>query len=117
MTALARLTAIELKLLLRDVGSLVSMLAIPVFVLLIFGLSFGVRDSLLPSMAVAIALALNSLYVVPTYLGTYREKGILRRLSTTPMPPALLLAAQLVIHLLLTLSPILLTCISQEVMW
>ena len=102
MTGLWRLTYVELKLLLRDVGSLVSMLAIPLFVLLIFGLSYEAKDSALPTMSVAIALALNALYVVPTYLGTYREQGILRRLSTTPMRPATLLVAQLLIHLLIT---------------
>lgn len=102
MNGLATLTKMELRLLSRDLGSLVSMLAIPLFVLLIFGFSYQAQDSALPSMSVAIALALNSLYVVPTYLGTYREKGILRRLATTPMAPATLLAAQLLIHLLLT---------------
>jgi ABC-2 type transport system permease protein len=100
MNALNRLTYVELKLLLRDAGALIPTLAIPLFVLVVFGLSFKAEGSQLPSMAVAIALALNALYVVPTYLGTYREQGILRRLSTTPMHPATLLAAQLIIHLL-----------------
>lgn len=102
MSGLARLSFVELKLLLRDVGSLVLMLALPLFVLLIFGISFRVTDSALPAISVAIALALNALYMVPSSLGTYREKGILRRLSTTPMHPATLLAAQLMLHLLVT---------------
>lgn len=102
MTGLLKLTFVELKLLLRDLGSLISMLVIPLFVLLIFGISYKASNSALPSMSVAIALALNALYVVPTYLGTYREQGILRRLSTTPMSPATLLVAQLLIHLLIT---------------
>ena len=116
MSALIKLTYVELKLLLRDVGSLISILAIPLFILLIFGLSFDVKDSLLPSMAVAIALALNALYVVPTYLGTYREKGILRRLSTTPMHPATLLAAQLIIHLLAALASVALVVVAAATM-
>jgi ABC-2 type transport system permease protein len=41
-------------------------------------------------------LALNGL---PPILGSYRERGVLRRLQATPMPPARMLAAQLVIHL------------------
>ena len=106
MSALIKLTYVEFKLLLRDLGSVISILAIPLCVLLIFGLSFKTQDTQLPSMAVAIALALNALYVVPTYLGTYRERGILRRLSTTPMPPATLLAAQLVVHLLGALASV-----------
>lgn len=106
MSALIKLTYVEFKLLLRDLGSVISILAIPLCVLLIFGLSFKTQDSQLPSMAVAIALALNALYVVPTYLGTYRERGILRRLSTTPMNPATLLAAQLIVHLLGALASV-----------
>jgi ABC-2 type transport system permease protein len=108
MTAFFRLTYTELKLLLRDVGSVFFMLAIPLFVLVIFGMSYGARDSLLPSISVAISLALNALYVIPTYLGAYRERGILRRFSTTPMPAGALLAAQLVIHLLVTVAAVLL---------
>lgn len=41
-------------------------------------------------------LALNGL---PPVLGAYRERGVLRRLRTTPMPPARLLLALLTIHL------------------
>lgn len=36
---------------------------------------------------------------LPGPLSTYREQGILRRLSTTPIPPAWLLGAQLVVNL------------------
>jgi ABC-2 type transport system permease protein len=39
-----------------------------------------------------------ALFNVPVRLATYREQGILRRLSTTPVPPSWLLAAQVVIN-------------------
>jgi ABC-2 type transport system permease protein len=45
------------------------------------------------------SLAMLALNGLPPVLGSYRERGVLRRLRTTPMPPARLLGAQLVIHL------------------
>jgi ABC-2 type transport system permease protein len=101
MTALLRLTRVELTLLGRDIGAIVALLAIPLFVLLSFGLVYAVKDTALPSIAVALSLALNALYSVPGALGNAREQGILRRLATTPVHPAALLAAQLLTHLLL----------------
>ncbi|MGI8690144.1 MAG: ABC transporter permease [Thermomicrobiales bacterium] len=41
----------------------------------------------------------NRSSALPSVLATYREKGILRRLSTTPAPPSWVLAAQLLINL------------------
>jgi ABC-2 type transport system permease protein len=52
-------------------------------------------------ISIALSLALLALTALPTYLGTYREKGILRRLAVTPMPPARLLLAQLLMHLMM----------------
>lgn len=46
-----------------------------------------------------IALALLATMSLPQVLGTYRERGILRRLSVTPMRPWRLLATQIGIHL------------------
>ena len=42
-------------------------------------------------------------FSLPRALVTYRELGILRRLSTTPLPPSWVLAAQLVINFVLAL--------------
>jgi ABC-type multidrug transport system permease subunit len=102
MTGLMRLTLTELTLLRRDGVAALATVAIPLFVLLSFGLSYGTRDTALPAVAVAIALALNALYSVPSALGSAREQGLLRRLATTPVHPAALLSAQLLVHLLLT---------------
>lgn len=49
----------------------------------------------------ALVIAMLALLSLPTPLASYREQGILRRLSTTPAPPAWVLAAQLVINLCL----------------
>ncbi len=57
-------------------------------------------DVELPTLAVMVIAAL-ALLSLPGPLATHREQGILRRLSTTPLPPAWVLAAQLVIHVAL----------------
>jgi ABC-2 type transport system permease protein len=54
-----------------------------------------------------IALALLSTMSLPAVLGSYRERGILRRLSVTPMRPWRLLATQIGIHLAVVLTTVL----------
>lgn len=51
-------------------------------------------------IAIAMVLAMLALTTTPQVLGTYREKGTLRRLSATPVSPAALLGAQLAMSLL-----------------
>ena len=55
-------------------------------------------DAYLPTLAV-LSLALLALLGIPIPLATYRELGVLRRLSTTPVPPSWLLAAQGLVQL------------------
>jgi len=50
---------------------------------------------------IALALAMIALMTLPSHLADYRQQGILRRMSTTPVPPAWMLAAQVVINLAL----------------
>jgi ABC-2 type transport system permease protein len=87
-------------------------LGLPVLLLVVYGLLppfhqslsdlggltlFEVYFPVLIALVIA-ALGFNSL---PSPLATYREQGILRRLSTTPVPPAWVLGAQLVVNLAL----------------
>jgi len=53
-----------------------------------------------------IALALLSTMSLPAVLGAYRERGVLRRLSVTPMRPWRLLATQIGINLTVVLSTV-----------
>jgi ABC-2 type transport system permease protein len=55
-------------------------------------------------IVIALVLAMLALSTMPTALATYREKGILRRLSTTPARPEALLGAQLLMSLAMALA-------------
>ncbi|MEU0565226.1 ABC transporter permease [Nonomuraea sp. NPDC005983] len=99
---MTKLTIVELKLLTREPGAIFSLL-IPLFILVVFGSSIEPGDTVLLPMALAIAVGLVGLYMLPTTMATYRERGILRRLSTTPVRPANLLVVQLLLQLVLAL--------------
>jgi ABC-2 type transport system permease protein len=98
-----KLAVVETKLLTREPGALFSLL-IPLFILVVFGSSIQPGDTVLLPMALAIAVGLVALYLVPTTLATYRERGILRRLSVTPVKPAGLLVVQLLLQLVLAVT-------------
>jgi ABC-2 type transport system permease protein len=101
LKTLAKLTAVETKLLVREPGAVFALL-IPLFILLVFGGAITEGDTVLLPMAVTIAIGMVGLYLLPTTLATYRERGILRRLSVTPVRPGNLLAVQLLLQLVLT---------------
>ncbi len=105
MTPLLMLTLVESKLLLRTWGWLF-VIGIPVFNLLVFGVPFRLSDPaadlrVVAAVSLPVALGLVGLYMVPATLAAYRERGLLRRLSTTPVSPRALLAAQLTVQLAL----------------
>jgi ABC-2 type transport system permease protein len=99
------LAVTELKLFLRDPASTIATIALPVAIVVVFGMIAhpSTNDdpvlTYFPTMALALGLAQLALNLTPTTLATYREKGILRRMSTTPMPPSRVLLAQLLISL------------------
>jgi ABC-2 type transport system permease protein len=115
---MSKLTATEFKLMLREPSALFFAVALPVLLVVIFGMipsmrkpdkAFGglsAMQSFFPPMAVAVALAIMAFSLLPTILATYREKGVLRRLSTTPAHPAKLLAAQVAVNGVLAVAVI-----------
>ena len=101
----------EFRLFLRERGALFFALAFPAVVLVGVGLAIPGMDEPIPSgpgaglptiavmmpPVLAAAMATPALSTVPSMIATYREQGVLTRLATTPMRPAGLLLAQLVV--------------------
>jgi ABC-2 type transport system permease protein len=112
--ALRKLTATEFTLFVRERIGPIWGIGFPLVLLIIFGSIPGFRTPVsksLPQVTVldayvpiliAFVLAMLALNVLPPVLAGYREKGILRRLATTPVGPARVLIAQLVISLATT---------------
>lgn len=107
------LVANQTRLYLREPANVFFGLAFPSIILLgvgllipgmrenvvIDGVDLGVRpvDVYLP-VVLAMAIATSAITILPPTFGGYREKGILRRLSTTPMPASRLLVAEIVVN-------------------
>jgi ABC-2 type transport system permease protein len=104
------LTRVELVLFLRSPAAVVWTALIPLITLIVLGSVPATRHvtkilhgssylaTYLPILMV-FALCMSAVNALPPALATYREKGILRRLSTTPVPPSRLLAAQACVYL------------------
>ncbi|WP_127793210.1 ABC transporter permease [Agromyces sp. LHK192] len=113
MTALLRLTATELRLFGREPMEWGFSLVLPPLLLVILGLvpAFGepqdglggrrVIDLYAP-IIVAVGVTALALLTLPQRFATYREKRILRRMRVTPVGPARMLGAQLLLCLLLS---------------
>jgi ABC-2 type transport system permease protein len=107
---LGRLALAELKLFVRDKAGPAFAIGLPLALLIVFGNipfynqhrdnlgGYTLLDVYVPILA-AFSLATLSFNVIPAVLAGYREKGVLRRLRTTPVGPARVLAAQLLVNL------------------
>jgi ABC-2 type transport system permease protein len=107
----------EARLARRQPASLIAGIAFPLLLLIIFSAIPAFRqpvaqlgglttlDVYVPILIV-FSLGLLALFGLPMPLTTYRELGVLRRLSTTPVPPWWLLAAQGVVQLCVALTGI-----------
>jgi ABC-2 type transport system permease protein len=114
-TALTRLTAVESRLLLREPSGAFFVLLFPAVLLTVLGLvmpwadkPFHTSDPILARIngitgyaptVLALAVATVALSSFPTTIAGYRGRGVLRRLSTTPVPPSRILVAQLLVNL------------------
>ena len=110
MNGFGKLAFVETKLFLRERVAVAALLGIPVALVVGFGMipGFGKPDKSLSgqigteyiaSLGVAIVIVMLGLNGIPAVIGIYREKGILRRLSATPVRPAVLLLAKMLVWL------------------
>ncbi|MGW2180053.1 ABC transporter permease [Streptomyces sp. NPDC001732] len=99
----------ETRLFLREPGNLFWILVFPTALMTILGLIPSFRDpdealggrrviDLYVPVAVLLGMIMAGLQAMPPVLTGYRERGILRRMSTTPVRPSALLAAQIALH-------------------
>jgi ABC-2 type transport system permease protein len=105
------LTLMEARLYLRDPMVLPFALALPLVLMIVFGLpeessrpsaDIGGQvplETVLPSLALALSFGMLGAYMLPAFLTEYRVRGVLRRLATTPVSPLAVLAAHLAINL------------------
>lgn len=111
---LSRLVLTEARLYLRDPGSWFFALVFPALLLVVLGefmpwadQPYSTSDPALAAISaitgytpivLALATATVAFTTYPTTVATYRQRGVLRRLSTTPVAPSRLLIAQVAVN-------------------
>lgn len=111
MNVFGKLVRNELRLYLREPMFAFFALMFPTLLVVILGFIPDFREhkpelggatviSLYVGISIALTLAMLGLQMMSATLSLYRERGILRRLATTPVQPIMLLGAQLVATLL-----------------
>jgi ABC-2 type transport system permease protein len=112
MKSLLKMTWMEAKLFLREPVSMFFTLVFPLIYLFIYGFISGNNptpmyngqrtiDVAIPSLT-AVVISMAGLMSTTMTMATYREKGILRRLGTTPVSPLVVLAAQMIVVFAMT---------------
>lgn len=115
MNALAKLTATETKLFFREPAGVFFVLVFPPLLLVILGSVPAFRKAsddlngarvidLYAPIVIALSIAMLALSGLPQLLTTNREKGILRRMATTPVRPIMMLTAQLTMCALMSVA-------------
>lgn len=110
---LLKLTWLEVKIFAREPLGLVGTLVIPIAIFIVAGRAFGKAANPstpdvvklvavdLPVLA-AVLMSLSAVMSLVTIVSIYREGGILKRLRATPLRPATILGAQVLVKFLFT---------------
>lgn len=108
MRALVKMVEVETKLFLRDSATVIFGVLFPAGLLLGLGAIPTLRESspetgglrsidIWAPTALVFGMVMIAVQHVPAVIATYRERGILRRLSTTPAHPRSVLLAQMIV--------------------
>jgi ABC-2 type transport system permease protein len=127
MRGLWKLMWTEAKLFVREPEAAFFTLAFPLMLLFIFGSIygneptsfFGGRGSIDVSVPAYIAMVIGTmgLLSIPIGMANYRERGVLRRYRATPLRPAAILTAQVVVGFIMTLLGALLLIIAARLVY
>jgi ABC-2 type transport system permease protein len=112
MKSLLKMTWVEAKLFLREPVGAFFTLVFPLIYLFMYGAISGNEptpmyggqrtiEAAIPSLT-AVIISMAGLMSTTITMATYREKGILRRLRTTPVSPLVVLAAQVIVVFAMT---------------
>lgn len=118
----------ETRLFLREPGSLFWILGFPVVLLAILGAIPAFREpdpangglrmiQLYVPVSVVLAMIMAGLQAMPPVITGYRERGILRRMSVTPVRPQAVLGAQMGLHGVAALVSALLVIVAGRVLY
>ena len=113
MTALRKITWVEMKLVLREPVGTFFTLIFPLLLLFLFGSIYGNEpseflggrgnvDNSVPGY-MAMILGTTGMIGLPIALSVYRENGVLRRMRAAPITPGLILGSQVVANLIIAL--------------
>lgn len=127
MKSLLKMTWMELKLFFREPIGAFFTLVFPLMMLFLFGSiygnepsdyfnGYGTVDISVPAYT-AMIIATTGLMSLAITMSAYRENGVLRRLRTTPISPLLILTAQVVVLLLMTIIGMVLLVIAGKLVY
>jgi ABC-2 type transport system permease protein len=127
MKSLMKMTWMEFKLFMREPLGAFFTLVFPLMMLFLFGSIYGNEpsqyfngrgtiDISIPAYT-AMIIATSGLMSITITMAAYREKGVLRRLRTTPISPISILAAQVIVVFTMTLIGMFLLIIAGKLVY
>jgi ABC-2 type transport system permease protein len=127
MKSLLNMTWMEFKLFMREPVGAFFTLVFPLMMLFLFGSIYGNEpsqyfngrgtiDISIPAYT-AMIIATSGLMSITITMAAYREKGVLRRLRTTPISPMSILAAQVIVVFTMTLLGMLLLIMAGKIVY